>query len=498
MKKLFLSILYCTALLTSCKNKQDEHGHAHDSGPSPLSYTIYSDKTELFVEFKPLIVGQKSRFAAHLTKLGENFLPVTEGEVTVSLVKGSKGLRNTVKEPTNPGIFKPELQPNEAGQGFTLIFDITTKGYTDRITIDNITVYPNEKTALANEKEESAGNTITYLKEQAWKTEFANKPVVAQMFYDVIKTTGQIMPAQGDEQVVTAGASGIIKFGNNKVLSGSEIRNGETMFIISPSGLNENIEVKYKESAANYEKSKADYERAKELIKDKIISEREFSEVKLRFNNAESAFNTYSKNYSSGGQRVIANSSGFIRNVLVHEGQHVEQGEPLASISKNQKLVIKAEVSQQYFEKLKNISGANFKMPNGKTFNTDSLGGKLLSYGKSNESNSFFTPVYFEIENNGELIPGSFIEVYLKGNKTQNALTIPQTALIEEQGNFYVFVQVSGESFEKREVKISGNDGINVNVISGVREGERVVTKGAYQIKLATMSGALPAHGHEH
>ena len=73
-----------------------------------------------------------------------------------------------------------------------------------------------------------------------------------------------------------------------------------------------------------------------------------------------------------------------------------------------------------------------------------------------------------------------------------------KTALIEEQGLFFVYVQLEGESFTKREVKLGGNDGINVQIISGISEGERVVTLGAYNIKLSVASGSLPAHGHEH
>ena len=69
--------------MTACKN---DHSHTEEKKEElqALSYTIYTDKSELFVEFKPLVVGQTSKFAAHLTKLGENFLPYTEGTVTVT------------------------------------------------------------------------------------------------------------------------------------------------------------------------------------------------------------------------------------------------------------------------------------------------------------------------------------------------------------------------------------------------------------------------------
>ena len=41
-------------------------------------------------------------------------------------------------------------------------------------------------------------------------------------------------------------------------------------------------------------------------------------------------------------------------------------------------------------------------------------------------------------------------------------------------------------------------NGKQVQVLSGLTEGERVVTKGAYQVKMASLGGSVPAHGHSH
>jgi membrane fusion protein, heavy metal efflux system len=96
------------------------------------------------------------------------------------------------------------------------------------------------------------------------------------------------------------------------------------------------------------------------------------------------------------------------------------------------------------------------------------------------------------------MIPGSYAEVFLKTTPISGVLVIPISSLVEEQGIFYAYVQTAGESFQKRELKLGANDGQNVQILSGLAEGERVVTKGAYQIKLSQSSGTLPAHGHEH
>jgi len=185
--------------------------------------------------------------------------------------------------------------------------------------------------------------------------------------------------------------------------------------------------------------------------------------------------------------------------VMISEGEYVEIGQSIASVSQNLKLILKAEVPQKYFSSLNNISSANFVTAfDSKIYSTDSLNGKLISYGKSTVNNAYYIPVNFEINNNGEIIPGTFVEIFLKTNVMKDALVIPHSALIEEQGNYFAYVQTSGEGFQKRELEIGANDGMNVQVLAGIKEGERVVTKGGYQIKLATMSGKMPAHGHEH
>jgi multidrug efflux pump subunit AcrA (membrane-fusion protein) len=184
---------------------------------------------------------------------------------------------------------------------------------------------------------------------------------------------------------------------------------------------------------------------------------------------------------------------------MVTQGQYVTIGQPTASISQNKNLVLKADISQKYFTKLPSIVSANFKTAyDNKTYNIKELNGRLISYGKSNDSNTLFIPVTFSFDNKGEVIPGSLVDVYLKLKPFDGAIVIPVSALIEEQGSFYAYIQTAGESFAKRELKLGGSDGINVQVTSGLAEGERVVTKGGYQIKLSSASGTIPAHGHAH
>ena len=90
------------------------------------------------------------------------------------------------------------------------------------------------------------------------------------------------------------------------------------------------------------------------------------------------------------------------------------------------------------------------------------------------------------------------LQVYVETARVEEALVIPTSALVDEDGRAVVFVQLSGETFAKRDLALGIRDGAVVQVLSGVSEGERVVTQGAYAIRLASVSTTIPAHGHSH
>ncbi len=515
MKNILLPLAALLCFLFGCHSHDHDAagGHAHDAQGNhitpaeptleALAYTLYTDKTELFVEFKPLVVGQESRFAAHFTALGELFKAIGEGSVTLSLKNGEATAQSiTADKPEVPGIFRLRMTPKQAGT-YSLVFDIKTPAYTDQITIEGMTVFPDEKTAMAAQGESAGGGgtDISYLKEQAWKVEFANAPARVQPFSEVVKTSGQILAAPGDEAVLTAQISGIVSFSGKNMVVGTSIGAGATLFTVkSNEVVQSNLGAAVKQAENDVATAQKQYDRAAELAKDKIISDKEFLEAKLRLENAQAqlANAKVSRSFGQNKQSVSAPIGGFLKNVLVENGAFVQAGQPLATISKSKRLLLRADVSQKYFPKLAMFTAANFKTTEGdRVYSTRELNGRVVSTGKSAEAGSPFLPIHFEIDNVGSFIPGSAVEVFLQSGSSQS-LVIPTSSLIEEQGVFYCYVQVEGESFQKRELKIGASDGRNVQVLSGIAEGERVVTKGAYQIKLSSASGTMPAHGHEH
>lgn len=315
-------------------------------------------------------------------------------------------------------------------------------------------------------------------------------------FEQVIKTSGQVLAAQGDESVAVATVAGVVNF-RGKVTEGMSVGKGTTLITISSSNIAEGDPVQRARIA--YDISKKEYERMKALVINKIVSDKDFAQAEQSYENARISYEALAKNHSAGGQAIPSPMGGFVKNILVKEGDYVTIGQPLVSVTQNRRLFLRAEVSEKYYPYLRTIGSANFQTPyDNKVYELKELGGKLLSFGKASGDNSFYVPVTFEFDNKGDIIPGSFVEVYLLSTPMPQVLSLPRTALTEEQGLFFVYLQLDEEGYKKQEVTLGADNGKSVQILTGIKAGDQVVTSGAYQVRLASASNAIPAHSHEH
>lgn len=316
------------------------------------------------------------------------------------------------------------------------------------------------------------------------------------VFHQVIKTSGQVLAAQGDESVAVATVAGVVSF-KGKVVEGMSVSKGMPLVVLSSKNMADGDPVQKARIA--YEVSKKEYERMKALVGNKIVSEKEFAQAEQIYENARISYEAVAKNHSASGQAVTSPISGYVKNLLVKEGDYVSVGQPLVSITQNRKLFLRADVSEKYYPYLRTISSANFCTPyNNKVHALKDLDGRMLSYGKASGENGYYIPVTFEFDNKGDIIPGSFVEIFLLSSPIENVISLPHSALTEEQGSFFVYLQLDEEGYKKQLVSLGADNGESVQILSGVKAGDRVVTQGAYQVKLASATNAIPAHSHEH
>lgn len=485
-------------LIFSCKPKTQAILDVHNHDDIKVVFTAYSENFELFAEADPFSKGNTSSILAHFTWL-DNFKALDSASVTAVLKVDSKTVKNKLDTPTRLGIFRFEITPETEGDA-VLIFEIKTKSSNYQVEVPGLKVFADDHDAIhdAIDNEDHGHNSIVFTKEQSWKIDFATNFPVYDSFGQVIKSTAIVKSAPSDEQIITAKTSGIARFASGNLTLGQAISKNQSLFSISGNEFAENnSSVKYAESLNNFEITKAEYERHKILAADKIVSEKELLDSKNKFENAQAVFLNLKNNFKPEGQTVRASQNGFITGLFVENGEFVEAGRVLAKLSGNSDLILSVDVQNKYSNILAAINDATISVTN-QVFTLEELKGKILSYGKSTNVNNHLIPVILQIKNNGSFVNGSFVEVFLKSDG-KSTLTVPNSAIMEDQGKYFVFIQHNPEQFVKRDITIGATDGIRTEVKTGLLQTDRLVTKGAVFVKLAQSSGTLDAHsGHVH
>ena len=393
-----------------------------------------------------------------------------------------------------------------------------------------------------------APGIIEFSAVQAETAGLRTETVKAGPFSQVVKVSGEILPAQGDEITVVATTSGIVAFSNGltsrsaaipasqasgstsqasgsisqpsaqasehsgqaiqpsaqasrpvrtALVPGARITSGSTVAWISSRNMAEgDLALKAK---ATLDAAAREYERASALVESGAISRKEFEQAQLDYVNARAAYQAYEGRSAEAGVAVKASLTGYVKEVYVNEGDYVNAGQPLVTITRNRLLQLRADVPQKYYAALRNVSDANFRPAySDETYSITVLGGRLVSAGRS-AAGTFYIPAIFEFSNTGDFVPGSYSDIYLIGSREDGIISVPESALLEEQGVYSVFVKVCDSEYRKQEVRTGRTDGLRREILSGLNEGDEVVTAGTGQVRLASMSGVVPeGHSRNH
>jgi RND family efflux transporter MFP subunit len=199
----------------------------------------------------------------------------------------------------------------------------------------------------------------------------------------------------------------------------------------------------------------------------------------------------------SGVKRFVVRApiSGILAESSAISGANTEVGKSLFRIVDINSIFVAGVVPESEFSKLNQLSGAEIEMPDGRI----RPAGRLVAVGRLVEAESRTVPVTYETDNRDHRLAINqtvFLRLFL--TPMGKAPVVPEAAIIDDAGRPVVFVQRGGETFLRRPVKLGIRNHGLVQVLEGVNVGDRVVTKGAYLIRLSTMSSAVPAHGHVH
>lgn len=527
MKRVLLSLWLAALAAAGCKEHAHDAGvadHAHPAAAPErptLSVTLYQSGLELFMEYPALVVGQPSPLVAHFTDARDpkGFKPVTKGRVT-AVLKDASGAeaRFVAEEPLRDGIFKPVVTPARAGEA-TLTLRLEGEQQAGTVEVGKVVVHPSEAAAAAVPEEEGSEPAVPFLKEQQWKTDYATAPVESRVLQGGVRASGELKAVAGQAAELSAPVAGRIPVGEPVPSLGKVVKKGELLVRLIPTAMAAGTDlasVELEESRARSELGLAERElaRAQELFTAKAVAEkqldaarvaRELAQARLAAAERQRALYKGTQTGSAGGAGGAAFElrsplDGVISFAEVMPGAVVEAGRHLVSVVNVDRLWLEARVFESEVAKVERSPGASFTVAGfEREFTVDEASGRRVAVGAVVDKATRTVPVIFELPNpGGALKPGMFAKVTLFTGETVRGVAVPESAVVDDSGKPTVFVMDGGESFFKRAVRLGVRSGGFAQVLSGVKEGDRVVSVGAYELKLSTAIGAIPEHGHQH
>jgi len=492
----------------------EEHG-GHGHGEGAVAVTHYTEETELFVEYPPLVVGEESPFAAHLTRLGESFRAVEQGRVTVVLAGCGAEERFTVDAPSQPGIFRPVALPRQAGSR-QMSLHLESSELTTVHDLGAVTVYESREAALAASAEEGEGEepAISFLKEQQWRIDFANAPVVRTTLRRSVEALGELRARADGEVVVSAPVTGrLLTAGDEFPRLGLAVERGHLLATIAPrlEGQSDvaTLQLGVTTSSLALDQTRRERERVEGLVADGAVPERRIAEARTAEARAEAEHQAARRRMAQhrglqrvtsgrGGIRILSPLGGRVVAVHTSPGAFVEEGTELFHVMDLDRLWLEVHVPESDVGRLERPAGAWFEVE-GFDSPFEVAADRLVASGGVVDPRSRTVPIIFEVDNDAHrLRVGMAAEVHVIVGDPIEAVTAPESAVVRDGGQPVAFVQVDGEGFDRRVLRLGARDAGRVEVRSGLEPGERVVTRGAYAVRLAGSSTAVPAHGHAH
>ena len=491
-------------------------GHVHDELPV-IVVTEWTDRLELFMEFETLVTNRETRFAVHLTDL-RTFEPLAvTGAPVLELEKGNEPiLHYEAPTPSHPGIFRVVASVPEAG---SYQMRLRVGEPNDVFELGEVHVFEDEhEAAHAGGEEAESEPTIAYLKEQQWVTEFRTELVAKRSLHQSVRISAEVRPRTGGGARVISPVSGRLVIEGTLPPPGSRVRRGQILARIAPRASQvedyASLEMAVAVSKADLDQAQRNRRRLENLIEAKAVPARRLEEAKrdeavaiAQHEAAQKRLAQIEETLRSGGggrDDTFVNLTAPLSGVLISSeatpGEAVEEGQELFQIVDPSVVYVVGAIPETVIPRFVETMGVELMIP-GRDGSVSLTGdrGSQISMGASVDPTSRTVPVVYQVRNDdGLLLVGQAVSLRLITEEVTSTISVPASALVNEGGREVAYVHVGGESFARRPLVVGLRDRDYVQILAGLQEGERVVTRGAYEVRLASLSGQVPAEGHVH
>jgi cobalt-zinc-cadmium efflux system membrane fusion protein len=508
MKHRGLALLILVGLLTACRSDPPP-APATEADPPSVAVTIWTEKTELFMEYPPLVAGEEASFHIHLTDLS-TFEPLREGKVIVRF-EGETIQRFEVDGPSTPGIFNVTFKV-QAARRYQVAVELHSAKLSDELRVGPVTVHSDQQSALAAIPADEEGAT-SFLKEQQWTLDFATMKVESQARRQVVSVPATIEPRVGGSAEVRAPTAGRIATGGGRAI-GSTVNRGAALaeLIVRNERLGEApvLRLELAQAQAALRLAQEDLARIERLVRAGAVPQRRLAEARAAHETAAARvriaeeqsrhleLSRSGQGTGEAGERVVVRAplTGVVAESSITSGATVEEGQLLYRIVALDRVHVVGAVPEQHLARIENATSAEIEVPGVPTRLTST---RLISVGRVVDPQKRSVPITFELVKPPRAVAvGQGVTLRLITEPRGAEVAVPANAVVDDGGQPIVFVQTGGESFERRPVRVGGPREGGFVQVEGVEAGERIVTRGAHLVRLAALSPQTPGHGHVH
>ncbi|MBR4905176.1 MAG: efflux RND transporter periplasmic adaptor subunit [Selenomonadaceae bacterium] len=282
------------------------------------------------------------------------------------------------------------------------------------------------------------------------------------------------------------------------VRKNSGVRRGDVIVQL----VNEEIPLKIQQAESSIAKAEAqlanaknNYARYTRLMDRDATSKEKFDEAEAAYLASEAALQealTIKKQLltQSAKQDVIAPIDGEVLILYKTQGSYVTAGTPIALIGNFSRLIFSMPVEDKYAQRLSIGYRAELSFTSGqilrKAYDTEYAAGNkgheqvfpihVIEITPPLNETATLRKIVWEVDNRvGLLEQQAYSGVILKSAHNRRVLAVPLAAMTDSNRKS-VFVVTADNTLELREVKTGSNDGDFIEIISGLKEGEIVVT----------------------
>lgn len=313
-------------------------------------------------------------------------------------------------------------------------------------------------------------------------------------FATALRASGMVITANSSDAVVSAPTAGIVRIAPGIEL-GKDLSRGSVVATIDASGISGGDA--NAAARAALDAAKTEYERIESLYKDRLATIGERNAALAAYNQAKAA---YSPSASAG--RATSPIAGTLTSLDVRQGQYVDAGQVIATVASGGEQTLRIDLPQRYNAMASSLTDAVITLPyDNQTIRLSEVGGRRLSKAPvaATGAAAAFVPVYFSAGKAHGLVAGTTFTAYLLGSPRAGVVSVPATAISEQQGNYFVYEQLDDECYAKRRVEIGATDGRRVEILSGIEPGTPIVGKGVTTVRLAETGSNIPeGHSHNH